>query len=1330
MSRWTSFIGGWHSSVRNDDLQARKGQAGMSTTWSLRPTLAMPAAWADEFAKREYPVGPLVLCYDPRRLALPDGRSMADVSADLSRGAWLSRAGPPESQKFRLGGSEFELRLLRRPEERTEVMLAVVLTVDEAVSVARRADWFVTDVTFTKLWEPKGCDLEEVHAALRSRRVERQRTTGRRDGADAEGNPSHSGIRVEVDRQYGDLDALFKLLRQRREKSEGRVEGLLQPGGGALGPRSTISVRLEEGLPEDVRLRRICLTNDGRSFNTRVLRVRGEELVIERPHRWKAGSDEKVTIDVLPAFDMWQNEEALHGFIRGDVEGSWDDLARLLCSPGELQGLDRSLQLPYFYSDDDPEAPSLNGEQRRAVTGAVSSPHAFVIQGPPGTGKTSVICEVVRQLVARGERVLLLAPAHVAVDEVLSRIGSKPSVRALRITRDEDRVDEKLRVFIPHHVGSDAASLLLRRADDGRVSRWARERIHVESEWASLEQLRTVVRQCDSAMAAWRAASAAAGEAREQLKTREVAAKRELTELERALGRDDAALAAASAAARDERLHEEAERARLGSLATSLLDATADLELTAQSMLEAVEGERQAETDLRAWSTASPERSRVATAVLAMYERSVAEAHRNASAAEQELAAVHQTLAAGMQRQSGIGRLIERLGIGEVASGRRAVELATAVAQGWRAELSNRVAKERSARAACEQLVAEEERAGAGLRSALEARRAARGHLEQVLPPAIARVADLLAGMGISLPAPAGEDVANRWGRFGRKLHEYLASVLTGAAPASPLGSEPALEPLLVTLEPLRTAVIRRQSLDQELASAARRRDDRAGQLRQMQMQQSRELERLTNLDRAAQEALVRRQAEMEALVAARDKIRTDLSYPEGTNLDERHERLRRRHLVLGRLPDLDRRWSELSAEASDQQILDEIHTSVLRATNLVCATTKGIVSRGSDAVRDTDFDTLIVDEASRVTESEFLIGGVRARRWIVVGDEHQLPPYVDPRHEHFLHALAALHRAERGASPSLGQAVRDLAELWVDEGEELHAFRTEEVERIAEGFDRSGEWDRDYRDQFVEALGRLNRRIGTDPDRVLLSVMRRFFTQSMFQRMVETCRVDLREQLLEQRRMIAPLARIVSEPVYGGHYVTPGEAELAKCGVTPLVTETFSRPAVFLDTSSFKDADDTPSGHGFINEREQKLIIQACEIYDKQLQERIEVSVVTFYKAQARALQVLRRKNLSKLDFKVIDVIDAIQGQESDLVIISFTRAQTGHVGERYGHWLQDVRRLNVACTRARRALLLVGHGKTLSRLRSSPSGQAFYAHLLHLFSSQSDDFLMMRRP
>jgi superfamily I DNA and/or RNA helicase len=287
--------------------------------------------------------------------------------------------------------------------------------------------------------------------------------------------------------------------------------------------------------------------------------------------------------------------------------------------------------------------------------------------------------------------------------------------------------------------------------------------------------------------------------------------------------------------------------------------------------------------------------------------------------------------------------------------------------------------------------------------------------------------------------------------------------------------------------------------------------------------------------------------------------------------------------------------------------------------------------------------------------------------------------------------------------------------------------------------------WESTFRVRMAEAHERFARAgsdgARRDPDRALLQAMVRYLVRSLFERAVANCRSNLRQQLVWQRRMIGALAEIVNRPIYRGRYRSPTEDVLAAAGVRPLVLPTtFDRPAMFIDTSRYGHAaeDQTaPSGFGRVNTLEQKFVLEACQAYNKALNrtgERATVSVLSFYLAQAQALErELDGCNLPMFDGLTVDVIDRIQGQQADIVMISFVRARKGGaIGPGFGTWLQDVRRLNVACTRARRALVLVGHADTLGRLGTTRAGRprdqqaepavSFYANLFDLFRSSPE--------
>ncbi len=83
-------------------------------------------------------------------------------------------------------------------------------------------------------------------------------------------------------------------------------------------------------------------------------------------------------------------------------------------------------------------------EQRAFVRRALGTPDFAFLEGPPGSGKTTAICEIVQQLVEQGQRVLLCASTHVAIDNVLERlIGSDSPIDAVRIGK-VDKVDDKV----------------------------------------------------------------------------------------------------------------------------------------------------------------------------------------------------------------------------------------------------------------------------------------------------------------------------------------------------------------------------------------------------------------------------------------------------------------------------------------------------------------------------------------------------------------------------------------------------------------------------------------------------------------------------------------------------------------------------------------------------------------------------------------------------------------------------------------------------------------------------------------------------------------------
>ena len=120
------------------------------------------------------------------------------------------------------------------------------------------------------------------------------------------------------------------------------------------------------------------------------------------------------------------------------------------------------------------------------------------------------------------------------------------------------------------------------------------------------------------------------------------------------------------------------------------------------------------------------------------------------------------------------------------------------------------------------------------------------------------------------------------------------------------------------------------------------------------------------------------------------------------------------------------------------------------------------------------------------------------------------------------------------------------------------------------------------------------------------------------------------------------------------------------------------------------------------INPAEARQALQALRNYierigrDRILHERLDIGIISPYKGQVQLLRrMLRRDSYWKPLRQLISVntVDGFQGQERDIILISMVRNnEQGQVG-----FLSDLRRMNVAITRARMKLIIIGHSPTL---------------------------------
>jgi len=205
---------------------------------------------------------------------------------------------------------------------------------------------------------------------------------------------------------------------------------------------------------------------------------------------------------------------------------------------------------------------------------------------------------------------------------------------------------------------------------------------------------------------------------------------------------------------------------------------------------------------------------------------------------------------------------------------------------------------------------------------------------------------------------------------------------------------------------------------------------------------------------------------------------------------------------------------------------------------------------------------------------------------------------------------------------------------------------------------------------------------------------------------------------LTVQYRMNETLMRFSSDWFYGGRLEAAPEVRhrsLLDDMDWPLVwVETAGRDgeAAEADTDAplptdgggQADGEAPGAGRSWVNRAEARLALAALRAYVHRIgrrrlaEERVDIGIISPYRAQVQLLRALLRRDeyLRPLRRQVtVNTVDAFQGQERDVVLVSLVRAnEAGRIG-----FLADLRRMNVAMTRARMKLILVGDSATLCR-------------------------------
>jgi hypothetical protein len=317
---------------------------------------------------------------------------------------------------------------------------------------------------------------------------------------------------------------------------------------------------------------------------------------------------------------------------------------------------------------------------------------------------------------------------------------------------------------------------------------------------------------------------------------------------------------------------------------------------------------------------------------------------------------------------------------------------------------------------------------------------------------------------------------------------------------------------------------------------------------------------------------------------------------------------------------ELAEEWQVRFGKSSD------FYGALLADSQVVAGTCIGFL--GPKGVQEIEFDLCIVDEASKASITEVLVPLARSKRWIVVGDRKQLPPFLDD---------------------SLADSLLDEQDLTRSE------LSTTLLHHLGDHLPQ------------------------------------------------ECCAI-----LTQQHRMRPEIGRLISEVFYDGKLST---AFLPEPYLWDLAVP---KPVTWFDTGALGSHTELAVKPSYKNMSEVTVAVRLVRHLDfvaKGRGVRCSVAFLTGYSAQK--VEFEREFAKAKGSVSNVDVlansVDAFQGREADVVLYSVTRSnEKGTIG-----FLSETRRLNVALSRAKSALAILGDQAFCRRVVGQNPFQDVIAHI-----------------
>lgn len=364
--------------------------------------------------------------------------------------------------------------------------------------------------------------------------------------------------------------------------------------------------------------------------------------------------------------------------------------------------------------------------------------------------------------------------------------------------------------------------------------------------------------------------------------------------------------------------------------------------------------------------------------------------------------------------------------------------------------------------------------------------------------------------------------------------------------------------------------------------------------------------------------------------------------------------------LISGKITNIDsiletlEKWTGSLESGLEKIIAPILYSSI----DVVFATCIGIKLDKEFSEIEFKFDTVIIDEAGKANLAESLAAISMAKKIILVGDQKQLPPYIESD---------LLDTNEDGSFPRSKFGYRFGKE------ETEYALKTSFFEFLIKRIDRN---------QFPPTN---------------------------------------KEMLNYQHRMHPSIGKFVSESFYDGILNMGSSTHLNEL----VLPAPFKKEIIFFSTGAFNDPYEEQNGFSIINRSEALIVVQDIlpKLIDYGLKET-QIAVIAPYKSQValikKEIEISTNQSLNNIE---VATLDSFQGMEFDVIVFSFTRSASPNQEKKRVGFLDDARRLNVAFSRAKKKLILVGNSRTLTHKSSHYDGLFDFTRLFQKLEELSND-------